>query len=618
MILTIENQSLCRKQDFHEVLHKFYDIGTLSHFYQNHLLKAGLKEIRQNTGKKKPTKKFIIDQFKALENNKKLWGEVFATFSEELQNVWITLLYRESMTLYALEEKVGVRIASVRETDHGWGLTKKDWILNEDFSFFVQVKESGYGYYDREPDREHISISLPPAVRKFLRPCLPRPPLYHLPTYKNPPPFPKSAVTYHCEKGLSDLLVLADLFEKQPLQLTKGGKIPKSILRQLRQVGQGEEFFEPTDPRSSLADLRLRWLATIANQIPEKNRKPLLQGKPTAKTFPKKFREALYSIPNELFTLLLPHLRMDSFYDRDSKYFDKNKLAQLLEFFAQHRTEDWVSMPQAWEHLVIRNQSIEFFHHFVPSARISMDSPALRYQFIHQGRLLDKHREELLRKPLFQTTALLLAGLGFLELKVSPPEPSSRWIVGKSPIVNPGSGIHAFRLTELGAYIFGQTNKAPESLKAPTKATLSFHPDRQQLICKNPDPATEMTLQQFFESPGPGLYLLSKSSLLGKAKTAKEKKTRINEFQQHFGDQIPPKWQSFLSQLQNQSSPLGKGQTLKVYPLAEDPTLRQLFSQDPVLRKHSAKVEGWRVAIAPADQNTIRNRLEKFGYFWGE
>ena len=619
MILTSQNRSLYNHFDPYEVLYKFYDVGTLLHFYRKHLQKAGLKEVFQDVGKKKPSKRFIIDQFRALGEDKTLWGKVFDTFNKELQKTWFTLLHRESINLNALEEKVGVRVADTIEDVYGWGSSRKKLVLKMDYWFFVQHERDRPGYFfGYEPSRENLTLSLPTAVREFFRIRFPKPPLYHLPTHKDPPPFPKSAVTYHCEQGMSDLLVLTDLFEKQPLELTKGGKIPKPKLRQLRQLAQGEEFFDQTDPRSTLADLRLQWLATIASQLPEKVRNSLLEEKPTSKDFPRKFRGALYSIPNKLFTLLLPHLRLDAFYDGSMKYFDKEKLSELFEFFAQQTSTDWVSMPQAWEHFMVRGRNPEFFHPYVPSSKISLGSPALRNEYSYQGGLLDQYREELLRQPLFQTTPLLLAGLGLLELKVSPPEPSSRWIVGKNPVIVPGSGVHAFRLTALGAYIFGQTQIPPASLKGPTKATLSFHPDRQQVICKKPDPATEMILQQFFESPGPGLYLLTKASLMGKAKIASEKAARIDEFQQHFGEQLPPKWLRFLSQLKNQTSPLGKGQTLKVYPLAEDPTLRQLFSQDPILKRHSAKVEGWRVAIAPGDQNIIRHRLEKFGYFWGE
>jgi hypothetical protein len=45
-----------------------------------------------------------------------------------------------------------------------------------------------------------------------------------------------------------------------------------------------------------------------------------------------------------------------------------------------------------------------------------------------------------------------------------------------------------------------------------------------------------------------------------------------------------------------------------------DDEIRRIFASNPVLRQHSLKVEGLRIAVEHKDLKIISKRLEHFGY----
>jgi hypothetical protein len=108
---------------------------------------------------------------------------------------------------------------------------------------------------------------------------------------------------------------------------------------------------------------------------------------------------------------------------------------------------------------------------------------------------------------------------------------------------------------------------------------------------------------------------MTRSSFLKRCQTTEDVTDHIQQFQQRLAVELPPFWADFFKRLGQEPAALGREERWLVYALPENAEIRNAFIQDPVLRQHTLKVEGWRVAIEIHSLAQIEKRLRTLGLF---
>jgi hypothetical protein len=187
---------------------------------------------------------------------------------------------------------------------------------------------------------------------------------------------------------------------------------------------------------------------------------------------------------------------------------------------------------------------------------------------------------------------------------------------GKNSYLSPYDDVIAWRLNQVGAYIFGQTAKAPKLAQAKAEPT-QYHLDDDHLLITRTGPPSSVDhfLAGLAEKVGDHRYLINITSFRKGCATAFDIRTRIDNFKRELKlDQVPPIWQQLFKEVQERSEPLSQIGGYVVYRVGDHAQLRELFTIDAKLRKLTLRAEQHLVLIKPSDLHTVLDVLRKNGF----
>ena len=206
----------------------------------------------------------------------------------------------------------------------------------------------------------------------------------------------------------------------------------------------------------------------------------------------------------------------------------------------------------------------------------------------------------------------LAATAGLVDLAYEQPPPEV--IVG-SDIDSPYDTLRQFRLTPLGAYALGVTDRfEPAALEHTT-----FIPDEDLLFVRveGDDEIAEKLLALSFEKIGPRRYRLDDAKLLKnltKKKQFEERAARVRGLIGR-GERLPEVWEQHLAELADRFEALTPVKGINVYQLdANNAALKNLLLRDEELRRLHTRAEGFRILVASENATAFEQRLLVLGY----
>lgn len=612
MLIDSSNQHAYKSSAPIEVFFKFYNKPTLQAFYLEQFLPS------QGMGKphgKLPGKLAMAEEIVAALSTPQGSSRFFESLSKAQKNVYGRLLWEGPQKHSLLEESLGVSIT--HKTDGAFYYGKPDVGIKKAFALVALENDDYWIGYNRSAARAY-PVSLPPAVASLLRPVFPKPAHYALIPQPDPARWQADGChAYSCEDVIfNDLSLIHDFLVRGDVARLQSGRISTGALRKIHRVTSGKEFFDGKNRDTALNTLRTQLLVEIAEILSPDEARPLDAAQPDPATFFRNLPSILKASRSELFNVLMPHLVCTTYANSASVNQDM-AFDAILGIFSNFPGREWVSTANLVDYVKYRGLDISYFPENAVEVRVASESTALREDYQHSLRTVMRERPtDLFDGANVRSMAMLLTALGCLEVICPAPSGKSRWMQQKKHYLTPFDGLRAVRLTETGAYVFGQSESFSISVSANRKTEVKLHPERLHAIARSVDPVTESVLKEFMEPLGQGLFRMTRETLLRPCNTAGDVSRRVASFRERMTAEIPPRWESFLADIEAETAPLQQEQGFRFFTVKDNEAVRRLFLTDPVLLANALKVEGGKIAIHRNDLGAVKRRLRSLGYFF--
>ncbi|MCC5839506.1 MAG: hypothetical protein JJT96_05210 [Opitutales bacterium] len=610
-------------EDLRTVLEKFYSVDSIRALFA--LTKGNAADAKG----KHPKKAEMVDALLETSDNDAAGRAFFESLSPAAQRAYAFLVWNKHVNMATLEAAADARIAEPLGDDDKRGRRYPGYTVSPEFDILVHYVTGHYGtawdyHWSGGIESTHfaprrIAVMLPPAVKKWFRSFLPKPPHYEL-IHLDEPPVVKGQ-TVRVFRGAEDAVLgwrlAADAILRKTLPLTTAGNPTKAAMRKLVKSSTAREFFNhPGDPKE-LCELRHECLFALLTQASRVELETLAQRPFPAEQLFAKIVPALLRQPGVI-APAVPHLIPPD----DFAAPDKKGLRALSDICAALPVGKWISAENIIERVHLRDVHVAHLETRHITAKVYRKISFSRRENHFVGERIDlnfaspEDFDSLVVNPLLQGVPFLLAAGGLLDIAYTPPPTNPQWHQnGKVDYLTPFAGLVAVRLNAIGAYAFGLAKKLDLGIEETPECTIHYSPEKLVAIAKNLDPVTERILTEHLERLSPTVYRLTRKSLFGKVTTPRELADRVKAFRDHLPGEPPPNWEAFLKECLSTPPPLTKrNSTMIIYTLSEDPEVRRLFATDEVLKRLTSKVEGWRVAIDLSDINRVRARLREFGY----
>ena len=525
------------------------------------------------------------------------------TLPKKTLEAYKLLIWDEFVSVEKVQKSLGFEIVRKEPAKNRWA--SNTYVTKDEFPFIGLFHSSSYYHDDK---LKNFRASIPPAIRKWLKPYFPKPKGYNIQPLEDTDIVGKDYTIFDASPTIAaDLGQLADFLKRSNPSRTKKGDFTKSSLRKAESLTESGDWYPEKGEKPELALMRHTMLLDFIEGFEGNLINHLTAPEIKAPVF-KDIFEALKEDETMLEKWLLGHLVNGySYYEED---FDQSAISELFALFSCLPFNAWVSL----ENL----QSVQFYQDidicfFDPGKYEFKGSTSIRGNYNYKHRLDGTNFQAIGIEPLINGLAFLLSAFGFVELAYKAPH-NEVYKISKYSYLTRFDGAHAVRLTDVGAYVFGLIPKLELKTKSRKMATLRLHPEQLHVTCRSLDPVTELALKEFMEPIAPEFYRMTRASLLKGCQSAKDLKHRIADFRNRIGVELPENWNQFLASLETEKSALLPENKFEIFTLADRPDLQRHFMQDSYLRKLSLRVEGHRVAIEQKNVPLVRAYLRNLGY----
>ena len=594
--------------------HAFY--GNLKEIFTKILSAAELRSLyasffydvkKQTPPKKQLVKADMVQAFMSLTKNPEDSRLFLKTLPKEVYQAYELLLWQDSMEAQEANEALGFDIVQKKPAPSKW--TMDSYVIRKEFPFIaIKQRHDNDFYYTTEHSLTDL-VCIPPAIRKWLILYFPKPEGYKIqPLLDTDITNNKYTVFDTSPSIVADLSQLVDFLKRGIVKRTQKGAFTKASIRKAESMTESGEWYSEEDKKSELSLMRhtilLDYIEGFDGSLMGKLTAPEIQGN----VF-KDILKALQDDEDMIEKWLLGHLKRRYKYYEDM--FDAEAISRLFSIFGQLPPGAWVSLENLKTMRLYRNMDVLFFDCNMYCFEAVLAKSQHKYERTY---ILDLTNLKTVGiDPLIDGVAFLLSAFGFVELAFTPPI-NKTFNTYKNPYLTPFDGAHAVRLTDIGAYAFGLSSELTLKQSSRKVATMRLHPEQLHVTCRNIDPVTELALKDFMEAVAPEFYRMTRASMLKGCQRPKDVKHRVADFRKRIGVELPENWQQFLASLEAEKSALIAENKFKIFTLADRPDLQQHFTQNPVLRKLTLRVEGHRIAIAQENLALVRTHLRKLGY----
>ena len=561
--------------------------------------------------KKEPLKKinkiYMVDALMDLAQSAEDMHLFVKTFSKTAYQAYGLLIWNEFLSVEQMQKELDFEIVQVEPARGNWN--PSTFAVREEFPF---IGLFDYNRYYGNKSLENYRVSMPPAIRRWLKPYFPKPKYYNIEPLQDADISDKDYMVFDASATIAnDLSQLTDFLKRSNPSRTQKGELTKSNLRRAASLLESGDWYPEKSKNPELELMRCRmildFIEGFEDNLISQLTAPEIQESVLKDVFKELQKDAIM-----LEKWLLGHLRHTYYYYQED--FKKSPISNLFALFKRLPLNGWVSLQNLRSMQFYQEIDICFFHSEKYEFRGTLESGPANYRSTHT--LNSSNLQILGIDPLINGVAFLLSAFGFIQLAYKTPYNQTAR-TNKNDYLTYFDGAHAVRLTDAGAYVFGHYPTFKLKNKSRKVATLRLHPEQLHITCRNLDPITELALKEFMEPISPEFYKMTRASLLKGCQSASDLKTRIADFRNRIGGlgvEFPENWEHFLTSLATEKAVLLPENKLKIFTLANCPELQNHFTKDPYLRKLSLRVEGHHVAIEKKNLPLVRSHLRTLGY----
>ena len=284
--------------------------------------------------------------------------------------------------------------------------------------------------------------------------------------------------------------------------------------------------------------------------------------------------------------------------------------SQVAQVLTQCPVGAWVNFKDLSRYMTASDQTFEVSRN--PDA-LSIDAYGYRY-FYEIGGSYAILQDVYMKCLLFEYLATLgMIDIAYLHPDDVPPEQDDDLFFTSHEPLSRYDGLHALRLTPLGAYCLGT---ADDYVPAPitTDSTLRVLPNLDIVMTGAPlTPAERLMMETFTESTSEAVWQLDRETALKAVEDGNSLSEFYNFLKQASAEALPKTVEQFFKDCRDRSESLQDQGMARVIECREA-TLAALIANDSRTKKY-CQLAGDKFLIVPLDQETrFRNGLRKLGY----
>lgn len=616
MIATQISRSLW-SANLHEIFIKLYPLQTVQHHHESYFRPAA-HQVGVSPKEGKLKKADCCDDLVQLEINPELRTAFFQQMPENVRLALSIVSSAQFVTVSELESMLGCQILEIPErspkTYHRPMF--RDIQENPDFDLLI-FQQSGHGY-DSHLERSQIFASLPPALAALCQIGLPKPKeavLKSHATYQPTVTASRLFPTEHTITSPADFLQTLEFLLRNSMDLTVDGLLKVPTTKKLSKFYGDREFFASASDSADLHVLRARLMGNFLQIARQSGWDVKMEMLSDADGFRREQRKLVKHLHGEFFKLwplLLPYLRLPG---RRSSAPDLMKLwKNVLSIFTDPTPNDWIISDELGRYLSLNPEQFSYAR---PSELESVNVEfKQRSRYYYRSCLLNPEDVmELFFLPLIKSTAFLLAALGYLQLCYTKPPVGKNYSLKKYAWLTPYDGLLAWRLTPLGAYVFGRSEELTLHADEFQSMTVRFYSEQPLVRVENGTPVTNKFLEQYLERLTDGFYRFDRLQFFKGCKDMADVKTRMKEFMDRVPGKMPPNWIQMFREIDHSATAIHEEPSWRVFRLEPTSPLVGMVSTDRVLSKHFHKISGGRVGLLEKDWPKVQKRLQELGYY---
>ncbi len=497
------------------------------------------------------------------------------------------MVWLDSMSARDLEEYLKTVIATYNLNNPSNQIVSQA----HDFSFFPRKSD----YYSRNT---HGELYIPKEMKESIIRYYTKP-LYQdfVPLYE----IPETTYVYSAEKQIFDELPqIISYFLLGNIKFSASGRPVESTLSKLQKSCGIEEFYGLQIEK--LSKVRSNLIAGMLYGLSQKDFET--DNLELIKTLFKKHYPTLFT-PQFILTGFKGWNLFEQYGDRI-----KDLEMKLMTVLADMPLNDWMSIENLTELLSYR---------FINANPLTTSSVQSKLYFEEELPLNETKRITLnsgshnvyITAPFLKGTLFLFAAFGLIEIAFDALNTEK---FGTS-YYSSYDGLKFFKLTALGAYIFGINSKY-EPILIEEKAKLSLSNDSMMVIADGKMTSlTDKMLSIYSEKLGDTRYKVSAETFLKDCKNRKEIENKIVLFKSMISGSVPTIWERFFKELLSNSSAIKINKFLQTYSLPlEDKELHKIVAQDTVLKQIVLKAEGFNLLVPNENVSKFKSRLKELGF----
>jgi len=281
----------------------------------------------------------------------------------------------------------------------------------------------------------------------------------------------------------------------------------------------------------------------------------------------------------------------------------------LLELLKDFPEKDWVSTANFLELIEYRSLNIHPITERGAENRLYFEKKLASGFMLKSA--IDKNKYPIfIKDPFIKGTIFLFASFGLMEISFANVNTEN---MGET-YYSQYDGLMYFRLTPLGAYIFGVTStyEPPEVV---VKNIITLSHDSLMIVAEGNRAIIDVMLGNYCEKMSSTRYKVTPQSFLKDCKNKKDVENKITLFKKTVNTSIPTFWSHFFKQLVVNASTIKINKTVQTYSLPpEEKDLHRLVAQDTVLKQFVLKGEGFNLIVPNDSLPKFKSRMKELGF----
>ncbi len=525
--------------------------------------------------------------------NSEIW-EAFRKFLiPEVKQIFDYLLINKVATMDQIEKELGIEL--INDKFRSDSFRHYDWerIIKKEFSIFVK-RAMRWG--------ENPSIRILPGIRKNIVAVSKAPDWAVIKPVKQPEP-----TEFVYDRGEADILMefsRLDAYAKNGLiKVSAKGKVTYTSMGKIKRTLGLAEFFPDTEAKQ-LKHLRTCLLAGVFGNL-GKLKSSMQNHEQIYYIFNNYYQDA-YSSYYGIVHYLKGGNHVESYYLNDDLE------TEYLKEFANLKEGEWYSVQKVF--MSFQYRGVDFMPLTQYNNLYNKGHYVLHPDYVSgwndRYTISEGNFYETIVRPIFKGTLFLFAAFGLLDIAYDEVPMKSLGAVDFSPYDH----LKYFRITPLGAYVFGHT-KVYTPPVSDNSDMMELSEDSLTIIVSNGNKTAEILLNAYMNKISANRYQTDHHLFLSGCRTKKQIKEKIDIFKEIVSQELPSNWEAFFKDLYSKIDPLQKVTNYVVYQIPkENKPLRELIARDHILKSITLKGEDFHILIDKANFPKFKKRLATFGF----